>query len=121
MANERTFLAWLRTSLSFITVGVAITQLFKLKVNSKINLNDKLITLSSNERLIEYHTFGKCLGSLFILLGITTLVLGLLRFFQVQHALIYGHYPMAKVSLTVIILLTLSIIVVTLGMILKTY
>ncbi|KAK9679371.1 hypothetical protein K7432_016299, partial [Basidiobolus ranarum] len=30
LANERTFLAWIRTSLSLITVGVAIAQLFRL-------------------------------------------------------------------------------------------
>lgn len=30
MANERTFLSWIRTSLGLTTVGVGITQLFKL-------------------------------------------------------------------------------------------
>lgn len=30
LANERTFLAWLRTSLSLASIGVAITQLFRL-------------------------------------------------------------------------------------------
>ncbi|KAI0160365.1 hypothetical protein GGR57DRAFT_417424 [Xylariaceae sp. FL1272] len=30
LALERTFLAWLRTSLSFASIGIAITQLFRL-------------------------------------------------------------------------------------------
>ncbi|EGG10410.1 uncharacterized protein MELLADRAFT_103343 [Melampsora larici-populina 98AG31] len=29
LANERTYLAWMRTSLGFTTVGIAITQIFK--------------------------------------------------------------------------------------------
>lgn len=31
LANERTFLAWLRTSLAFASIGVAITQFFRLQ------------------------------------------------------------------------------------------
>jgi len=30
MANERTFLSWIRTSMGLATCGVGITQLFKL-------------------------------------------------------------------------------------------
>jgi uncharacterized membrane protein YidH (DUF202 family) len=30
LAGERTFLAWLRTSLSLVSLGIAIAQLFKL-------------------------------------------------------------------------------------------
>lgn len=33
LALERTFLAWLRTSLAFASIGIAITQLFRLNVN----------------------------------------------------------------------------------------
>ena len=31
LANERTFLAWLRTSLAFASIGVAVTQFFRLQ------------------------------------------------------------------------------------------
>jgi uncharacterized membrane protein YidH (DUF202 family) len=30
MASERTFLSWIRTSLSLVSAGVGVTQLFKL-------------------------------------------------------------------------------------------
>ncbi|KAK5053337.1 hypothetical protein LTR84_002311 [Exophiala bonariae] len=33
LALERTFLAWLRTSLAFASIGIAITQLFRLNTN----------------------------------------------------------------------------------------
>ncbi|CAG8554276.1 751_t:CDS:2 [Funneliformis mosseae] len=38
LANERTFLAWLRTSLSFVGIGVAVTQLFRLKGESSFGI-----------------------------------------------------------------------------------
>lgn len=35
LALERTFLAWLRTSLAFASIGIAVTQLFRLNVSSQ--------------------------------------------------------------------------------------
>ncbi|KAL8290419.1 hypothetical protein RQP46_002677 [Phenoliferia psychrophenolica] len=34
LANERTYLAWLRTSLSLASIGIAITQLFRLNASA---------------------------------------------------------------------------------------
>lgn len=39
LALERTFLAWLRTSLAFASIGIAITQLFRL--NTSLNNNTR--------------------------------------------------------------------------------
>ncbi|KAF9432630.1 hypothetical protein BGZ76_010531 [Entomortierella beljakovae] len=58
LANERTYLAWLRTSLSLITVGVAVTQLFRLQTND------------SKGGLISVSDMGRPLGGSFIALGI---------------------------------------------------
>ncbi|GES91452.1 hypothetical protein RCL_jg19441.t1 [Rhizophagus clarus] len=67
LANERTFLAWLRTSLSFISIGIAITQLFRL---SKLQNNGQPTTN-------EYDKGGKLLGIIFIILGIVFLSFGI--------------------------------------------
>ncbi|GAA5934744.1 hypothetical protein JCM10213_007849 [Rhodosporidiobolus nylandii] len=37
LASERTFLAWLRTSLGLASIGIAITQLFRLPSNTSTN------------------------------------------------------------------------------------
>lgn len=51
LANERTFLAWLRTSLAFASIGVAVTQFFRLQ--SSTNLQNLLIaTTTGQERAI---------------------------------------------------------------------
>ncbi|KEF57504.1 uncharacterized protein A1O9_05421 [Exophiala aquamarina CBS 119918] len=39
LALERTFLAWLRTSLAFASIGIAITQLFRLNTNLQSRQN----------------------------------------------------------------------------------
>jgi len=48
LALERTFLAWLRTSLAFASIGVAITQLFRLNtsVSSRTTPPSTIATLS---------------------------------------------------------------------------
>ncbi|CAG8473008.1 9830_t:CDS:2 [Dentiscutata erythropus] len=66
LANERTFLAWLRMSLSFISIGIAITQSI-LKLDS--NKDDEA---------------SKRLGIAFIGFGIIFLGLGLFRYFNFQ-------------------------------------
>ena len=125
MANERTFLAWLRTSLAFITLGIGITQLFRLeKPNSKIHTSSTVIPLSraphngENSQIIT--RFGKPLGSIFIILGILTLVFGMKRYFQVQYFLTKDFYPATRLSIFVLISIILAIVVVTFGLVLKT-
>lgn len=51
LANERTFLAWLRTSLAFASIGIAVTQFFRMQ--SSTNLQTLLIaTTTGDERAI---------------------------------------------------------------------
>ncbi|GAA5825376.1 hypothetical protein JCM11251_006958 [Rhodosporidiobolus azoricus] len=46
LASERTFLAWLRTSLGLASIGIAITQLFRLPSNTTTNTPSSTDTLS---------------------------------------------------------------------------
>ncbi|KAI8379427.1 uncharacterized protein BYT42DRAFT_496119 [Radiomyces spectabilis] len=81
-ANERTFLAWMRTSLSTISVGVAITQLFRL---------DKSVAHDPN-----VVTWGRPTGMVFIILGIAFLAFAFLRFFHAQVAMMNGYFPASR-------------------------
>lgn len=120
MANERTFLAWLRTSLSFVTIGIAITQLFKLQNNSKVRVDNSFVLLLLPES-DHFHKYGKPFGGVFIMLGIVTLLFGFVRFFQVQHLLIYNYYPATRTALAVLISVIIAIIVATLVVVLVSY
>ena len=93
LANERTYLAWLRSSLSLITVGVAVTQLFRLQTTTA---NEP----PSNE-LIKVSELGRPLGGSFIALGIMFLWLGTSRYFHSQSVLSYGQFPASRGSVII--------------------
>jgi hypothetical protein len=69
VANERTFLAYLRTSLSLVTVGVAVTQLFRLNTN---NSNSD----GQNKTDETSRATGAALGPVFVAIGLLFIVFG---------------------------------------------
>ncbi|KAI0718207.1 hypothetical protein C8T65DRAFT_639371 [Cerioporus squamosus] len=98
LASERTFLAYARTSLTIASTGVALVQLFTLAAS----------TLNS-----DVERFARPLGAVMIGLGLFTLVVGVARYFLIQHALIRGMYPVARISPTLLsVILVLVVIVV---------
>ncbi|RCK62422.1 hypothetical protein Cantr_09136 [Candida viswanathii] len=120
MANERTFLAWLRTSLAFITLGVGITQLFRLeKPNSKILTSNSVLPLRDTNSDVILRA-GKPLGAVFIILGIITLLFGMNRYFQVQFFLQKNYYPATRLGIFSLIAVILIIVVTTFIIVLKT-
>ncbi|RCK59334.1 hypothetical protein Cantr_07778 [Candida viswanathii] len=120
MANERTFLAWLRTSLAFITLGIGITQLFRLeKPHSKILTSSSVLPLRDTNSDIILRA-GKPLGAVFIILGIITLIFGMNRYFQVQFFLQKDYYPATRLSIFLLIAVILIIVVTTFIIVLKT-
>ncbi|KAJ1655953.1 hypothetical protein IWQ61_004392 [Dispira simplex] len=56
IANERTYLSWVRTSTATVAAGVAIVQLFRIKETLKAN--GVLSTKEDNidERVAQFHT-----------------------------------------------------------------
>ncbi|KAI8090620.1 hypothetical protein BDF21DRAFT_411682 [Thamnidium elegans] len=83
LANERTFLAWLRTSLSLITVGVAITQLYHL-------------TPPGEQNQVTHAKAGKSLGATFVVFSILFLYFANARYFHAQIALTKGQFPASR-------------------------
>ncbi|KAF8941207.1 hypothetical protein BGZ47_007460 [Haplosporangium gracile] len=102
LANERTYLAWLRTSLSLITVGVAVTQLFRLQVSDPGQAN----------QFIRVSEMGRPLGGSFIALGLLFLWLGTSRYFHNQSVLSYGQFPASRGS---VILATVTVLAILLA------
>ncbi|KAL5447688.1 hypothetical protein PMIN07_001810 [Paraphaeosphaeria minitans] len=79
LALERTFLGYLRTSLALAVTGVVVAQLFRLQHASSPNLH------------IGFFVLGVPLAASFIALGILVLLLGALRFWRQQAALVRGR------------------------------
>lgn len=72
VANERTYLAWLRTSLSFASIGVAITQLFRLSTTIQPG--------QSQGGYSKLRRLGRPLGATFIGIAVLVLLFGVHRY-----------------------------------------
>lgn len=81
---ERTFLAWLRTSLAFASIGIAITQLFRL--NAAISDTEGRIP-SPQQPTTTLRQVGKPLGATFLGIAILVLGVGWRRYFESQVCL----------------------------------
>ena len=106
LASERTFLAWLRTSLSLASVGVGVAQLLKLGGDAQ----EKQLLLS----------LSKGLGLCFILLALATLMIGTFRYFVIQKMLTNNSFPASRLGIGLILssvfVLCVAIVVVILTM-----
>ncbi len=103
MLIERTFLAWLRTALSFASIGIAITQLFRL--NTSISSPDP------NPRSSRLSHVGKPLGATFLAIAIVTIFLGFHRYFESQHYVIMGKFPASRGSIIILSLIAGTLII----------
>ncbi|KAK1780718.1 hypothetical protein QBC45DRAFT_101445 [Copromyces sp. CBS 386.78] len=107
LALERTFLAWLRTSLAFASIGIAITQLFRLNTS----LSDGNDTAHQAETLRH---LGKPLGAAFLGISILTLFLGYKRYLLGQHWVIKGKFPASRGTIMLLSFIALAVIVASL-------
>jgi putative membrane protein len=82
LANERTFLAWMRTSVAALGLGVAIVKLGDGAFEVKLS------------------------GSIFVLLGGLYLLYSALRYYHVMYVLDMGYFPVNKVGSLVIFIMT---------------
>lgn len=116
---ERTFLAWLRTSLAFASIGVAITQLFRLNStistpsspdndSSETNLTSVSTQLHMLILILEYlklRHVGKPLGATFLAVSIIVLLIGMNRYYESQSWLLKGKFPASRGSIFVLFIM----------------
>ena len=111
---ERTFLAWLRTSLAFASIGIAITQLFRLNTT----LTDaESVDEPDDGRVSRLRHIGKPLGATFLGISILVLLLGYNRYLQSQQWVMRGKFPASRgtvllVTLIAFLLMLASLVIV---------
>ncbi|GKZ33105.1 hypothetical protein AbraIFM66950_002883 [Aspergillus brasiliensis] len=119
LALERTFLAWLRTSLAFASIGIAVTQLFRLN-SAGSNANNLSIVSSSaydptaiqvTSASSRLRSIGKPLGTTFIGVAILILLVGFHRYFESQYWIIRGKFPASRGSITLTAFVAAALIV----------
>lgn len=111
LALERTFLAWLRTSLSFASIGIAVTQLFRL--NTAIQPGSDV-----NGTTARLRSVGKPLGATFLGISILILLLGFHRYFESQHYVIRGKFPASRGTIIIVSAVATALIVASLVVVL---
>lgn len=92
LANERTFLAWVRTSIATTALGVALEH---IKADGQPNT--------------------PILGMAFIVGGIITLVYGTARYFQVRRQIATGYFGSARLGPVAIAMLGLVLAIFALS------
>ncbi|KDQ62167.1 hypothetical protein JAAARDRAFT_102952, partial [Jaapia argillacea MUCL 33604] len=100
LALERTFLAYIRTSLTTCSMGVVLVQLF---------------TLSSASANSIIHRVSKPLGAAVIAFGFSVLMIGVVRYFRTQDALTKGNFPVARSTVLFMTTVVFSLIAVVFG------
>lgn len=111
-------MAWTRTALTFLLLGIGITQFSRLEFKSSSVISDdsnyKIPTDSISDVLAQ---LGRPLCVLPLVLAALTILFGVYRYFQVQMMLTREFYPATRI--TVIILLILNLVMVILLLILN--
>ncbi|KAK4105454.1 hypothetical protein N658DRAFT_491912 [Parathielavia hyrcaniae] len=108
LALERTFLAWLRTSLAFASIGIAITQLFRLNTS----------LAGDSEQAETLRRLGKPLGTTFLGLSIMILLLGYNRYLQGQYWIIKGKFPASRGTIMIVSFTAFAVVLASLVIIL---
>ncbi|KAM0738836.1 hypothetical protein ACQRIT_006573 [Beauveria bassiana] len=103
LALERTFLAWLRTSLAFASIGIAVTQLFRLNTSLGDGQNTPDRTKDTLRRL------GRPLGATFLGISILILLLGFKRYFHSQEWILKGKFPASRGTIVLVSLVAAPI------------
>lgn len=132
LALERTFLAWMRTSLAFASIGIAVTQLFRLNTATAVtdskSVHGSAAILSpsmydtasapSSQDSARLRSVGKPLGTTFIGVAILILVVGFHRYFESQYWIVRGKFPASRGSVALTAAIAMALIVAAFAVIL---
>ncbi|KAK0441261.1 uncharacterized protein EV420DRAFT_1580534, partial [Desarmillaria tabescens] len=81
LASERTFLAYVRTSLVLASVGVALVQLFSISSSTSTASNQTTFSPSGGAQ-----GYARPLGATAVILSLGILCVGMTRYFSIQGA-----------------------------------
>ena len=94
LANERTFLAWIRTSIGIMAFGFVVVK-FSLFVR-------QISMLLGKETLVQQRGYSAIMGIVLVLVGTITSILAYIRYKQTEKQLKAGQYEHSSLLLTVL-------------------
>ncbi|KAK6988633.1 hypothetical protein R3P38DRAFT_3443444 [Favolaschia claudopus] len=100
LASERTFLAYMRTSLAVAFAAVALVQLLTMSGTEKPNLHGT--ETETESPLIKLQSYTRPLAAASLILALFVLILGVYRYFTIQLALTQGKFLATRIPIGVI-------------------
>ncbi|MDO9255111.1 MAG: DUF202 domain-containing protein [Bacteroidales bacterium] len=94
LANERTFLAWIRTSIGIMAFGFVVVK-FSLFVK-------QISLLLGKETIIHQGGYSSIMGIVLVSVGTITSILAYIRYKQTEKQLKEGKYEHSSILLTVL-------------------
>jgi putative membrane protein len=122
LANERTFLSWLRTSIALIGLGFIVARFglflrefaLVVKTNSNINMNNINNNAAATDGLFGHYQSSPLIGITIIILGIALIGLALRNYLITRSHIENGSYATSNFNIFVasISLVFLGILVI---------
>ena len=107
LANERTFLAWVRTSIGIMAFGFVVVK-FSLFVR-------QISMLLGKETVLHHYGYSSVVGIILVAVGTVTAILSYLRYKNIEKQLKAGDYENSSLLVTILIvfisLISISLIV----------
>lgn len=94
LANERTFLAWVRTSIGIMAFGFVVVK-FSLFVK-------QISIVLGRETVIQSRGYSAIIGIILVAVGTITSVLSYLRYRQTERQLKEGEYRHSSLIITIL-------------------
>ncbi len=94
LANERTFLAWIRTSIGIMAFGFVVVK-FSLFVK-------QISLLLGKETILQQRGYSAIMGIVLVSVGTITSILAYIRYKQTEKQLKAGKYEHSSLLLTVL-------------------
>lgn len=123
MANERTFLAWIRSGLTILTLGVAFVQMYSISSRATFALMDG--ATEENRKLLQSEYAGlevlaKPLSILCAIFAAFMICAGYWRYLRVQAALTNNQFPASRAMALIVVMLALVVWGLLLGLAIRT-
>ncbi|KIY62003.1 hypothetical protein CYLTODRAFT_415048 [Cylindrobasidium torrendii FP15055 ss-10] len=109
LAAERTYLAYVRTSLVLASTGVALVQLFSVAASASTGSDTTFSPVRT-----PIHRYSRPLGATTVLLSLLFLGVGIVRYFSIQNKLMAGVFPVARMFTVFLAITMASLIAITL-------
>ena len=102
LANERTFLAWMRTSIGIMAFGFVVVK-FTLFVKQIAFL------MLGKQKIIHSQGYSGILGVILVSIGIITSIVSYTRYRQTEKQLNDGNYKQSSLLITLLTLFIFSV------------